>query len=267
MSQQQKVGSGGDAWRQTWMSDQLGKPYGDVFFARATGDMPEMESSKAAARRIAAFARLDDKLLDVGCGAGHYYRSLKAHVPVSLRYTGLDATPYYVERAREAFETEADARFVLGDIFAIDFPDRAFDLVMCNNVLVHLPSIAKPISELCRVARRCVLIRTLVAAKSYVVQDVFPGTDGADFDDAGKPIGFHYLNIYGEPYLRHLLGAMDRVANVRIEPDREFAAANLRDTAQALPAAWDATDVAQGVQFTGPITLPWHWITIEFLAT
>jgi SAM-dependent methyltransferase len=264
VSEPSKIQQPSDAWRQAWESDALGKPYGDLFFARATGELPEMESSKAAARRIAALAHPGDSLLDVGCGGGHYYRSLKAYVPVSLRYTGLDSTLYYIDRAREAFASETSVRFVLGDVFAIDFPDRAFDLVMCNNVLPHLPSIARPLGELCRVARRRLLIRTLIAAKSYVVQDVFPGDEGVDFDENGTPLGFHYLNIYGEPYVRRLLGTIGRDVSVRIEPDRDFAAASLRDTAHALPAAWDATEVARDTQFSGPIMLPWHWITVEF---
>jgi SAM-dependent methyltransferase len=255
-----------DPWREAWESETLGTSYGDLLFARATGELPEMESSRAVARRIAATARAGDSLLDVGCGAGHYYRSLKAHVPVPLHYTGLDATPHYIERAREAFAGERDVRFVVGDAVAIDFPDCAFDLVMCNNVMLHLPGIARPLRELCRVARRWVLVRTLVASKSYVVQDVFPAPDGADFDEAGKPFGFHYLNVYGDPYLRYLLGRIARVRDVRIDLDRDFETANLGDTAKALPAAWDATHVVQGMQFTGPIMLPWHWITIELAA-
>jgi SAM-dependent methyltransferase len=254
---------GADVWRQAWESEAFGKPYGDLFFDRATGKMPEMESSKAAAGRIAALARSGDSLLDVGCGGGHYYRSIRSRVPVPLRYTGLDATPYYVERARAAFAADADASFVVGDVFAIDFPDRSFELVMCNNVLLHLPSVIKPLAELCRVARRHVLVRTLVAEKSYVVQDVNPGVDGADFDDDGKPLGFHYLNIYGEPYVRRLLAACPGVTDVRIEIDRDFAADRVNDTAQAIPGAWDATQVAQGMQHSGPIMLPWRWITID----
>ncbi len=266
MSDKKNIGATDDRWRETWKSETMGKPYGDLFFARATGELPEMESSKAAAHRIAALAKRGDSLLDVGCGGGHYYRSLKDRVRGALRYTGLDATPYYIERAREAFKNDAGAHFVVGDIFAIDFPDFAFDVVMCNNVLVHLPSIARPLSELCRVAKRSVLIRTLVADKSYVVQDVTPDKDGADFDEAGKPVGFHYLNIYGEPYIRRLLGAIPRVQGWQIEFDRDFMPEHLADTAKALPAAWDATRVAQGMQFTGPIMLPWHWITIELLS-
>ncbi len=253
-----------DAWRQAWESEAIGKPYGDLFFDRATGKLPEMESSKAAAARITALAKSGDSLFDVGCGAGHYYRSIRSRGPATLRYTGLDATPYYIKLASEAFSGDEAARFVVGDIFAIDFPDRAFDLVMCNNVLLHLPSIAKPLRELCRVARRHVLVRTLVSEKSYVVQDIFPGEDGADFDNDGRPAaGFHYLNIYGEPYVRHLLATAPGVANVRIEIDREFVAERIADTAQVMPKAWDATTVTEGMQRSGPIGLPWQWITID----
>jgi SAM-dependent methyltransferase len=250
-------------WRQTWESDTSGRPYGDLFFDRATGKLPEMESSKAAAQRIGALAKDGDSLLDVGCGGGHYYRSIRSRVTTPLRYTGLDATPYYVERARAAFAGDNDARFVVGDIFAIDFPDRSFDLVMCNNVLLHLPNIVKPLRELCRVARRQLLVRTLVGEKSYVIQDVNPGIDGEDFDADGKPLGFHYLNICGEAYVRHLLAKTSRVVRVQIEIDREFSPERIADTARAMPGAWDATKVTEGMQHSGPIMFPWQWITID----
>ncbi len=74
MSKVERSPTGADAWRQAWESEAFGKPYGDLFFDRATGKLPEMESSKAAAARIAALAKSGDSLLDVGCGAGHYYR-------------------------------------------------------------------------------------------------------------------------------------------------------------------------------------------------
>ena len=128
MSDKKNIGATDDRWRETWKSETMGKPYGDLFFARATGELPEMDLRKAAAHRIAALAKRGDSLLDVGCGGGHYYRSLKDRVRGALRYTGLDATPYYIERAREAFKNDAGAHFVVGEIFAIDFPDFAFDV-------------------------------------------------------------------------------------------------------------------------------------------
>jgi len=251
----------GNEWKYAWESEEFGKPYGDLFFARATGQLPEMESSKAAAKRLAALVGKDSSLLDVGCGAGHYYRSLRALGPFD--YTGLDATPYYIDRAREAYRGDERARFLVGDIFALDFADASFDVVLCSNVLIHLPSIARPVAELCRVARRHLLVRTLVADKSYVVKDVVPQQDGDDFDEDGNPRAFHFLNLYGEAYVRRLIARDPRVRGVRIERDVDFAVERLADTAESLPKAWDATRVINGMQISGPILLPWCWIHVE----
>jgi SAM-dependent methyltransferase len=250
-------------WKSEWESDGIGKSYGDLFFARASGALPEMESSKAAAKRLATALKQGDRLLDVGCGAGHYYRSIRGALSAPVQYTGVDATPYYIERARAAFEGDESARFVVGDIYGLDFSDRSFDVVLCSNVLIHLPSISRPLRELCRVTGRHLLVRTLISDKSYVIMDVTPQPDGDDFDEQGSPRGFHYLNIYGEGYVRRLFGQEPRVLEVRIEPDRDFSAERISDTAQALPGAWDATRVVDGMQISGPILMPWCWISID----
>ena len=79
---------------------------------------------------------------------------------------------------------------------------------MCNNVLLHLPSIVKPIAELSRVARRFILIRTLIGDESFRIQEVFSKetwpfstvpTD-QEFDDSGEPTSFGYENIYSWGY-------------------------------------------------------------------
>ena len=53
-------------WREAWRGEASGKAYGDLFFKRATGALPEMESSKAAAKRLADMLRPGDRILDAG---------------------------------------------------------------------------------------------------------------------------------------------------------------------------------------------------------
>ena len=62
-----------DAWR-VW---DRWPEYGEVLYRRATGTEDEMESSKALARMLTPFYAPGMKVLDTGCGAGHYLASLR----------------------------------------------------------------------------------------------------------------------------------------------------------------------------------------------
>jgi ubiquinone/menaquinone biosynthesis C-methylase UbiE len=260
-------GLGMDTWRKEWLSGEEGRAYGELFFKRATGALPEMESSKAAARRVGKL--LEGKaarVADIGCGAGHYYRSLRAAVPGPFQYVGVDATPHYIQLARDAFVGDGNVSFLQGDIFKLPLADRHADLVMCNNVLLHLPSIAQPIRELARIAARRVLVRTLVWEKSYVIKDVAPDPQGQEFDEHGEPKAFHFLSIYSTRYLERLFGSTGRLRSIAFERDTEFDASRVTDSGRLLEHAWDKTEVTNGMQISGMILLPWTWVTVELHA-
>lgn len=251
-------------WRNSWTETTGAAAYGDLFYKRATRELGEMESSKAAASRVRDLMKPNDTILDVGCGAGHYLVSLRKAIAAPFAYCGIDATPYYVELGRKAFEGDHAASFQQGDIFNLPLDDRSMDVVMCCNVLLHLPSVAKPLSELVRVARRHVLVRALVGETSFVIKHVDPRDDGDEFD-ADEPRGFHFLNIYSERYIRHLLAGHDRVRGVQFALDTDFDAANIADTSKTLSQAWDATKVVNGMQISGYIVQPWSWLLIELV--
>jgi ubiquinone/menaquinone biosynthesis C-methylase UbiE len=253
-----------EKWRKEWLSTREGYAYGELFFKRATGELPEMESSKAAAKRVAGLLTGQaPRIVDVGCGAGHYYRSLRTAIGGEFQYLGVDATPHYVKLAREAFNTDRDASFMEGDIFSLALEDRTANLVMCNNVLLHLPSIAKPLRELMRIAAQTVLIRTLVSDKSYVVKDVAPEPDGDEFDEHGEPKDFHFLSIYSEKYLERVIRSTGRVRSISFERDIDFDSNKVADSGVLLKHAWDKTEVMDGMQISGMLLLPWTWITVE----
>ncbi|HWA36434.1 MAG TPA: class I SAM-dependent methyltransferase [Burkholderiales bacterium] len=258
-------GSSMETWKKEWLSSTEGEAYGKLFYQRATGELPEMESSKAAARRASRLLDRDGaRIADIGCGAGHYLRSLRSAVTRPFQYVGVDATPRYVELAREAFKGVKEASFQEGDIFRLPLPDRHADLVMCNNVLLHLPSVAQPVRELARVSARRVLVRTLVADKSYVIRDVAPHPEGDEFDDNGEPKAFHFLSIYSRKYLERLFRSTGRVRALSFEPDTDFDANKVSDSGRLLANAWDKTEVASsGMQVSGMILLPWTWVVVE----
>lgn len=245
-----------DAWR-VWDANAQ---YGQTFRKRATGELPEMESSRAAARFLKPLVAANDRLLDVGCGAGHYLRSLAGILDLPFRYTGVDATAEYVELAREAWKGRPETEFRQADIFALPFEDRSFDVVICCNVLLHLPSVAVPFRELVRVARRHVVVRTLVGERSFRIQEVHRATPpGDEFDAAGEPRRWNYYNVYSKAYVEALLSALPGVTGVALQPDKDFSPERIQEAARSTGAA-NATTMLGDWQVNGSILQPWHFV-------
>lgn len=211
---------------------------------------------------MARLVRVGDSVIDVGCGAGHYYLSLRNTIQQPFTCIGVDQTPYYIERASHAFENDTNASFMVGDVYDLPMSNCSGDVVMCNNVLLHLPNVLKPLTELARVASRYLLIRTLIGPTSYVVMDVGPVADGRDFDDAGTPSVFQYLNIYSESYIRHNFSGLPRVRDITFAIDTEFDASRIADTGEILSGNSNITRVINGAQVSGMIMPPWTWVTV-----
>lgn len=248
--------SGPEAWR-VWDDHAQ---YGQTFLKRATGELPEMESSRAAARFLKPLVSAGNRVLDVGCGAGHYLRSLTDILGVPFSYTGVDATAEYVRLAREAWSGRPDAEFRQADIFALPFDARSFDVVLCCNVLLHLPSIATPLGELTRVSRRHVVARTLVGERSFRIQEVRrTQPPEAEFDAQGEPRDWNYYNVYSKAYVEALVKRLPGVAGVEIRPDRDFSPERIQEAARATGAA-NATTMLGEWQVNGSILQPWHFI-------
>jgi SAM-dependent methyltransferase len=71
------------------------------------------------------------------------------------RAAGLDATPAMLEQGRRlAAKTGADnVEWHLGDVYALPFADRAFDIVSCRFAFHHLQEPARALAEMVRVTR------------------------------------------------------------------------------------------------------------------
>jgi ubiquinone/menaquinone biosynthesis C-methylase UbiE len=252
-----------DAWRRRWLTEG-GDAMRRVYFKRAVGELPEMESSKAAAARVQKFIRPNDRIADVGCGAGHYLRSLRLRIDVPFTYTGVDATPSFLELARQAYAGDDGVSFQQGDIFGLPLEDAAFDIVMSNNVLLHLPSIEKPIRELCRASRRRVLIRTLVGDRTFRIQEVHAGDDSVEtFDSSGEPKDFNFFNIYSRVYVESILKTVPGVRRYTIDLDTDADPQGIEANAAQFGNDATATRMLGPWQCNGYILLPWSFIDIE----
>lgn len=106
------------------------------------------------ARRL-AFDRIRDAL-DLGCGIGHWGRALLPHLPPSARITGIDAEPEWVKKSTAIAAARGIASrvtYLQGRAERIPFPDRSFDLVTCQTLLIHVRDPVAVLREMLRVAR------------------------------------------------------------------------------------------------------------------
>ena len=94
--------------------------------------------------------------LDVGCGHGHWGRTLLPHLSATAQLTGIDPEPKWIDKARESAAAKGISQrtdYREGSAEHIPFPDATFDLVTCQTVLMHVPDPALAIKEMLRVLR------------------------------------------------------------------------------------------------------------------
>ena len=92
-------------------------------------------------------------VLDVGCGPGTITVDIARRVAPG-RVVGIDASAEVVAEA-QAFAAEAGVALELavGDVYALDHPDDAFDVVHAHQVLQHLADPVAALREMRRVCR------------------------------------------------------------------------------------------------------------------
>lgn len=242
--------------------------YGQVMFSRATGSSPEMECSKAVANQLKGIMSPGCNVLDVGCGAGHYLLSLSKKFEFAFNYTGVDATPLYIDLARKAFSDSAlnkKVEFMTGDIYSLPFENKSFDVVICSNLLLHLPSISKPVEELWRCTSNFLLVRTLIGNTSFRIKQVREWESKPSdelFDRDGEPYNYHYFNIYSKKYISDLLSNL-RVEHYEICEDRDYSPEALGKNQYPGSASVDVTECLSGEQVNGYIIEPWSFIRVQ----
>lgn len=99
----------------------------------------------------------DTRVLDVGCGEGRHVHAVALESVDTV--VGVDLEPANLDAARDdhasfvADETDVPVEFCAADACRLPFPDDAFDLVICTEVLEHLPEYESAIDELRRVCK------------------------------------------------------------------------------------------------------------------
>jgi ubiquinone/menaquinone biosynthesis C-methylase UbiE len=142
----------------------------DLYTRRARDEAEEMTCAAQAAELLASLAKPGEALLDVGCGTGYFFHSLKRR-NIDLEYHGIDATARFIEVGRAllpGFGLPAE-RLRVGRIEDLD---GEVDHVLCMNVLSNLDNFHRPLERLLLMARRSLILRESIkdgAEYRYVV--------------------------------------------------------------------------------------------------
>jgi hypothetical protein len=148
--------------------------------------------------------------------------------------------------------------FEIQDVFNIDSHHRdAFDVVFCCNVLLHLPSINKPIENLLSSTTTYCLIRTLVSHKTHLSKYLYSDS----FDSDGRPDNFVYENTYSYKYIEDII--MNHGGCTVEFIDDKFDSSAINEEFIDYDSIQDAvTKSVNGVQIAGSKVFEWKWIKV-----
>lgn len=95
-------------------------------------------------------------ILEAGCAEGYYLKfTVSKHPSTELHRVGLDISKGYLTKAKI---NAPKATLVLGDASNLPFKDNCFDLVLCTELLEHVPEPKSVFSELARTSNKYILL-------------------------------------------------------------------------------------------------------------
>lgn len=161
----------------------------DLYARRARQEAEEMTCHVQAVNILRPHISPDDSVLDVGCGSGYFYHSLKG-LPVT--YTGIDSSEALLEIGRSAIPEIADR------LLNIRIEDMAgkIDHIACTNVLSNICNYHRPLERMLECARKTVILRESISdhtSYSYVIDNFLD-----------RPMRVH-VNTYGRDEIKSFI--------------------------------------------------------------
>lgn len=96
-------------------------------------------------------------VLEVGCGLGHWTRTIAPHLPPGATINCVDTDPKWLRNATTwaAAPSNGDVTIDVGygDALSLPFADARFDFMTCQTVLIHVSDPLRAIREMLRVLK------------------------------------------------------------------------------------------------------------------
>ena len=137
------------------------------------------------------------RILEVGCGPGNLWAENLDRLPDGWDVTLTDVSPGMIREARERLP---DGRFgfLVADAQRLPFEDGAFDAVVANHVLYHVPNRGRTISEISRMLVPAGILYASTNGRDHnremgrMLRVLFPTRPNDDYHQGG--IGFSLEN-------------------------------------------------------------------------
>jgi SAM-dependent methyltransferase len=144
----------------------------ELYAQRCHRSVEEMICHAQAAELLAPLVSADDILLDVGCGSGYFFHSLKSR-NIAISYFGLDASRTLINIGRRILPAHGLPPSRLIHMRIDDLAGEA-DHMICLNVLSNLDNYHRPLERMLQCSRKTLILRESLAHKAnyrYVVDE------------------------------------------------------------------------------------------------
>ncbi len=138
------------------------------------------------------------KILDIGCGTGHFAVELKRHFPLS-EVTGLDLSPFYLKKAENKFP-DSGVQWKSGKAEELPFADNSLDVVSSVFLFHELP-------EAVRKQAAQEMLRVLKPGGTLVHMDSLQTGDSPHLDSSLEI----FPKLYHEPFYKNYIAQKSEV--------------------------------------------------------
>jgi len=252
--------------------------YLDLQKKRADGSLPEMGSACRVSEIIANKAsHLEDEklgidILDVGCAAGHYYRSLIKRNLHLRKYTGLEVDVAMVSAANQIWSQEIREKkmcFINNSIEDFNAPHK-FDFVMCINAFMYFSDGYDSLRRLMRISKKYLIIRSYFTNANYRIMraqtsqnhDKSLFKESEIFDDNGNMRCYDFWNMYSFSYIESAAKRIDSKATVEWIADNNILSSIEEEQVLNIQKR-GATEIVGNEEVVYPFFLPWKYLVIN----
>jgi len=144
-----------------WDHSQIVK---DLYRRRAKDEAEEMTCAQQAADLLSQHIIAGDTLIDVGCGSGYFFHSIrKRKLPID--YSGFDQTESLINIGKEELPAFGLSENKLQVCRLDDFNGEA-DHILCMNVLSNIDNYHRPLERLLLASRKTLILRESIGSET-----------------------------------------------------------------------------------------------------